>query len=448
MKVRILIQLLVITLVLKGFGQLEKKGNYKELKQNYNFILNNKLYSNNDYLKKTYNPYTKQIDKRKDKFKENKGTIQRLDSIVELNLWKEVYTYDANGNNTQIIGFSWDSDLNKLVIESRLEIFYNTNGNYTQIIEYVWDSGQNTWVGLQKIQYTYDINENITQELYYSWKSNQWVYGLKINLTYDINDNITQELYYYWDLDQNVWDNSFKFDYTYDVNGNNTQTIICYWDSYIDSWIINAKDDKTYDSNGNNTQTIHSMWDLDQNIWIISYKQDYAYDSNGNNTQEISYSWESDQNTWVGESKHDNIYDSNFTIDDLNVPFWADFKNKLVSSINYYYDTSSSLWILDGEQIYYYSVVSSVLEIEFNKNKVTVFPNPSRGDVTVEYNMPQQGETYFDLYNVLGVKVLSERLDLYNNKSIRLKGLEEGVYIYNLRVENEIIESNRLIILK
>lgn len=94
--------------------------------------------------------------------------------------------------------------------------------------------------------------------------------------------------------------------------------------------------------------------------------------------------------------------------------------------------------------------VSSLSEIESIEN-ISVYPNPSLGDVTIDMNVLENSEVLVSVTDLKGklIKNLGlERLNRGNNKvNYNLNDLESGVYILNLRQENR-ITNLKLTILK
>ncbi|MEZ4907956.1 MAG: DUF3836 domain-containing protein [Saprospiraceae bacterium] len=59
---------------------------------------------------------------------------------------KTEYTYDANGNVTQYIGYEYDESFSQWVFDYKTEYTYDANGHLTQYLEYNWDESTSQWV--------------------------------------------------------------------------------------------------------------------------------------------------------------------------------------------------------------------------------------------------------------------------------------------------------------
>lgn len=75
-------------------------------------------------------------------------------------------------------------------------------------------------------------------------------------------------------------------------------------------------------------------------------------------------------------------------------------------------------------------------------------PNPARGFTWINYAVPaNKGNAQIVLRNLLGKKVHSENLDINGNRiRINTHNLTNGIYIYSLIIESQMIESKRLVV--
>ena len=88
------------------------------------------------------------------------------------------------------------------------------------------------------------------------------------------------------------------------------------------------------------------------------------------------------------------------------------------------------------------------LQEEFD---VSVYPNPSFGNVRFDFVGVKPGEYRLELYNILGTRIWMDEMELDGNssKKYNLTDLSKGIYLFSLVDNNEItLKSKRLIILK
>ena len=97
------------------------------------------------------------------------------------------YTYDAGNNLMSEINSNWMGDINsgEWVNAKKYDYTYLA-GNMTTEIGWLWNSG---WVEDYKDVYTFDANGNLTLGIYYYWYSNDWIPYEKEEFIYDLSYN-------------------------------------------------------------------------------------------------------------------------------------------------------------------------------------------------------------------------------------------------------------------
>jgi hypothetical protein len=86
---------------------------------------------------------------------------------------------------------------------------------------------------------------------------------------------------------------------------------------------------------------------------------------------------------------------------------------------------------------------------EKEKKQIKLYPNPAKEQITIEFNSRIKKNTFFELYDVLGNKVMSRQLPSNNNKTnVSTKNLTDGIYSYKIVVNNKVISTDKLIIIK
>ncbi|MBL7882456.1 MAG: T9SS type A sorting domain-containing protein [Bacteroidia bacterium] len=82
-------------------------------------------------------------------------------------------------------------------------------------------------------------------------------------------------------------------------------------------------------------------------------------------------------------------------------------------------------------------------------NKLKVYPNPASDFSTVEIKLDETiTNAEFIIYNLLGSKVYSQQVKNIDVLTIDTKELNNGIYLYVLKTNNEIIEKQKVIISK
>jgi len=344
---------------------------------------------------------------------------------------KYEYTYDANGNETVYISYTWEN--NAWVKDEKEEYTYDAKGNTIEEIDYSWEN--NAWVPNWKYEYTYDANDDMTEHISYSWEDNAWIPNWKDEYTYDANRNQIMYIFYYWNESDDIWEegNMSKYELTYDADNNVTIKIDYYWDSEEEDWIERVKDEYTYDANGNQIGNISYSWEDDD--WVAGYKGEYAYDANGNPTMQAEYYWDDEENDWVGRYKTENTFDLSYSIADLILPWGYDEEiyNKPTKSI--YYDWDGTDWVEGTMLVFYWS--DHIVGIPTITNyELQVYPNPTTGQLRIT-NYELRENTVIEIFDIYGKNVTP--LTSHSSPLILdISHLTNGMYF--LKIDNKVVK--------
>ena len=418
--------------------------------------------------------------------KNTMNSIQSLDSLVSstwypnVNQWKNFtkrkYAYDANGNRTSVIFYSWNSyaNPNRWNISRKHAYTYDANGNRVLDIGYYWYTTTSQWIYETKSDYTFDANDNLSLEISYDWNVNQWIYDDKFEYTFDANNNLILKINYDWDTNVNQWKNYNKIEYTYDVNNNKTSEIEHYWYEYTNQWInfnrieytydvnnnlileigyawdVNAnqwknynKIEYTYDVNNNLTLKIIHAWDVNANQWKNYKKYEYNFDANENRILYVSYDWDDNLNQWIFNQKNENNYDLSINVSDLIVPLWYinafNPTNKLLDIFSHYWNTTTNSWDNGYKYFFYYSDTSGINEL--SDNNIKLYPNPVNNDLNINFEN-NIGPAIFEVFNMQGTKLLTQKVS--TKDQIHLNYLHSGVYLYTITIDGK-IKSGKII---
>ena len=94
------------------------------------------------------------------------------------------------------------------------------------------------------------------------------------------------------------------------------------------------------------------------------------------------------------------------------------------------------------------TLLSSNADLEIS-NEIEVFPNPTNGNIQIEWASPLSSAVSFSVFDVSGKLVFEKRfLPTGLRESINLNGLPNGMYIYKLTNKAQILKSDRLVIIQ
>ena len=137
-------------------------------------------------------------------------------------------------------------------------------------------------------------------------------------------------------------------------------------------------------------------------------------DAFGNTIDEV---WYTDSNPWPESADGDGPY---LQLVDLNSD------NSLATN-----------WIAS-------SVTLSTKDIAHIQQQITVYPNPTKGNITISLDSSKTESLEFIIYNSLGQSVGEFELDS-NNLKINLSYLSNGIYYYHIKNKGELISQNKII---
>jgi len=220
-----------------------------------------------------------------------------------VNNFIEVFIYDSNNNNIEIIskvwnGSNWENsnreinnyNSSNLVVEriyqfwdnlqqlwlniNKEEMAYNSSNLRTLYIDYDWDSNLNDWQPTSKGEKDYDANGNVIREEQFIYDGISFVSNGKSLYSYDQNNNVLEYIYQTWDNLTNQYVNSYKSEYYYTANLHDS-TLFYYWYSVDNDWILNFKIINSYNNQDDILLNEHLMFDGTN--WNTFYKTQYFY---------------------------------------------------------------------------------------------------------------------------------------------------------------------------
>ena len=84
-----------------------------------------------------------------------------------------------------------------------------------------------------------------------------------------------------------------------------------------------------------------------------------------------------------------------------------------------------------------------------NVASVSVYPNPTNGQMTIKYFIPKNEEAEFAIYDMAGKKLSAYRLTGENNQlTISESDLHAGIYFYNVISNGQIVKQDKIVVIK
>ena len=383
------------------------------------------------------------------------------------------FSYNTEGKMDSIMVFFPDSLGNLLPID--LEVFTYTDGKLTRDVESYYDTDSLQWLEEIKDIYTYDSSGRLVEAVEYDnpeyqtviKTSTAWAKSKKTTWTYDDKGNVATITDYDWDSGQWVADS--KDDYTFS-NGKLTGDVSSSWDSNSGTWSGEDKYIYSYDNQGRFVQEIDYTMHIVKGEWTKQSKSAIQYDSEGNFATETDYDWDASSGQWRNSDKQEMKYNNTYSFSDLVLPvyvlsdmggkrggrssnksaaqsektndgfypeesftpspinFRMYFVHMWISENDYSWDTKTGTWTKNDEISLHYSKFD-VTGVRKNETRhLEILPNPASGHITVTLPRHDAQNFTFELFDVQGRKVLSQKVT--NHARINLQYLQNGVYFY------------------
>lgn len=354
---------------------------------------------------------------------------------------KMEYAYDSDENLTERDFYMNNDETNLWELIYSNTYSYNENGEIVEMLYDEFDFCENIWTSY-KYEFTYDSEGNLTQEFEYEWDENDqlWYETLKIDYTYE-NNNLMEQLEYEWDDIDQDWYLYWKIEYIYDAENNLIEEI-----EYEDdggTWYYSDKTEYFYDENNYPSEEIYYFRELEE--WLPDSKIEYDFEANGNLAMTLDYLYDDELSEFVPDIKMEFNYDNNYSFEDLIVPHIDEFayNHMLTDHLMTAWDADTEEWVEISRGNIYYSEVEYTNMQELASENVRLYPNPANNIIRV--NTSPDVNSSIKIYDLFG-KLLYSKDNIGNNKAINLPDLQQGIYIYEIMSNEEVVSNGKLII--
>ncbi|MBK6963527.1 MAG: T9SS type A sorting domain-containing protein [Bacteroidales bacterium] len=380
--------------------------------------------------------YTRQLSPQP---KQTLVLMQQLDSYVYqeydeltsqwLNRSKNVFSYDASGNNTSDIFYEWNTETELFVETGKQEFVYET-GNLSQQIYYEWDAVAGEWVTVFRWLYSYNEDGLMSMAYSYFWNGTGWEMAGKDQRTFDENGNLVLRLLAWWDGTGSQWINSSKEEHSYNINGDLSVSTSYTWDMFTNEWLNVSMNEYAYNTGGYMISNTYREWNSVAQQWENLMLEEYIYDINLNIVLTEENAWDGSQ--WVESWKSEMTYNNDYTAGELILPWYFEevsgqLQHMLTNITDYGFNGLS--YVLASNSDFNYSQVN-ITGIEENEiRQAMVYPQPAKEQVTFSWKNSNQ-LLELSLYDLNGKTVSVQTIE--NNTSIPVADLTPGIYFYRL----------------
>ena len=384
----------------------------------------------------------------------------------------------------------------------RIDPEYDSNGRLDVQIVQAWNSDSEEWVNSFRSTFEYDANDNDTLQVDELWnpQTQMWMNSQRFHREYDSQNRIELERQETWDLLSQTWQNEARTQYTYssDSQVETDQS----WDG--SDWVNEERRTTMLNSSGLPTQTLTETWD--GSAWTNEGRSTNTFTTH-NNTQKFEQvlveEWDASASAWMNESR------ARFSYTDIIPVELARFEAQRIGegAVQLTWQTASetnnsgfvvqrqtgtgtsTVWTrvhfaegagttsepqfyrftdravpFEAETVHYRlkqvdldgtTHLSSEVKLDLGTPERlalhTPFPNPSRNETTVRYELPTDTEVQIAVYDLLGRRVatpVDRRVDAGHTQfQLRTQDLPSGTYILHLRTGQQ-TRTQRLTVVK
>lgn len=339
---------------------------------------------------------------------------------------KIVYTYNLGGQLIQDVSYSWDDDLNELVLTTKGTYTYNASGKVTSMFMYSWDTD---WVPTAKYEYTYNASGKISIMEYSMFYNDSWVLFTKELYTYNGQGQLTELLTTSLNFLAFSMENSKKEVSTYNAAGDNTSTTAYKW--VMNAWVNDWKDEATFDLNHRELTTKESSWKSELSTWNVDHYTEYTYAANGDLASMI-HKRDETPGVLINYGKDEITYNNSYTTSDIIYPYY--FGDVLGTASTHMftllttYGWGTGGWSFDEKTTFYYSPITITTNPSIADGNIQIYPNPvnERLNVVTGSDKPSQ----------LSISGLDGRLlkshEFTHNISIETSSFPRGIYLIQI----------------
>lgn len=325
---------------------------------------------------------------------------------------------------------TWSETTGQLVNDSKIMFTYDANGNETQEVTYYWEPNSGEWLPDYKTDYDYNSSNQQIRETDSRWdeNTNGWVYGRQNEYTYNSYGYNTVVISSDWLESSSKWDATDKYEKTYNTQGKLTTQLTYYFSN--NAWTLAWKEEFTYDMNGFESMVVTYHYDQN-NKWVISGKRktDRTYDTYTNILSEVYSTWDIATLEWTYKYKSEFTYDLNVSGNDILWVFGDMCKNKLQSVTNYK-EYVNNTWVKSEYITFSYSDLTTAIDDQsITHAAVSLFPNPAKNIISC--SLAAQGNiARLIVYDAEGNSVINQQVE--NKAAVSVAHLQSGLYFYNL----------------
>lgn len=366
-------------------------------------------------------------------YDENDSLVQVIyqpDIHDSISMWRDLYSYDANHNLTDLMEQQWDNENKKWYNQANYPRAYDENNNLTSITYQIWFTNNTNgwWHSDTRSVYAYDSSNREIQHIDQFWQGpkNGWINSANYLFRYDKDNNMVEEIYQLWKNYDSIWLNSGATDFTYDSLKNVITELDKNWSNADDSFDYGYLRTFSYNSFNELTVYLYQGWSVADSIWKDGDKFVYTYDENGNLLTYLQL------NSYTGSGDWTNYLRTVFTNDASGNP---------LVQVEQFWDNGPD-WDNFEKWTYGYTAFTSIPFVKPNVVNVKTYPNPFSQSFTISYTLKETANVTINLSDITGklITVIYNQQESTGGHIVKYSNAElpDGIYLYTIRAGNKI----------
>lgn len=343
-------------------------------------------------------------------FAQKKTTLifQGFENQVFVNQTRMIMFTDLQGGLLKETIDSWNKAGSKWDETSILTSTLNADGTVKENLTKTWN--KNVWEETGKTEFTYTSKKVATETVKMNM-SGAWITFSKTTNTWN-GDLLQSELHQSFDfLTQKLVDNT-KNTYSYNADGTQSQDLEEKWNVGTSKWENFTRTTTTYSSK--KPVTVLNE-EYKSSAWVNKWRNTSTYNADGTLKEALDQNWES--GAWKDDSKSIYSYNTNKSIKEVLIQEWK----------------TTSVWE-NTAKILYSEEASTIAEAMNIKSEIVVYPNPTRGNISVR-SLDQISN--IEVFNMAGQKIVSRNVNS-NSENMNLNIYESGIYIFKVNAGDKI----------
>jgi len=385
--------------------------------------------------------------------------------IVQQEEWElrtiTVNSWDQQGHLTESVTKFYDIEMQSFTPATRETFLFYTSDSLELHIQQLWNPDLNggDWDNTQKSYYEYDPEGLVVYIMnwFSSYGDTNWRNGIQEFHSYNADDLKDTIITMYWNTNHDEWFYSYRMRYYY----NTDQDVIEYYRDFANNqtgdYTLNERKLYIRNMEANEMEIIdQTYWD---GVWSNWRREVDAYNENDQTISTLYQNWNSLNMIWDTTVMDRELFEYmpdgqlSFAITQSYYIIWAngykysfeyDENGNSVKFLTQNWNHSAQSWQNIHQCLYPVpQTITNTDEYNLTADHLRVYPNPAIDRVTV--NSEMSGPIIINIMNLTGQIIYQDQFTDGNERTILLKGMNNGIYI--VQVSNgENVTSSRLIV--